>query len=175
MTHLGHSMNQSMVQQFTKDGNMRHRVRNASPTGLIHNTICRLFLTWLMKYANTPSRSFSAIPASFAAGRVPASTFSNSSGSKRFGTCGINNHYGQNKHKGVNKENSGFVTQQVHSPLPLKIHCFWITSGDKSFFYEMCYHSNNSLTWAKVLNTKAKAFDKVPSNGVASDKIDKFI
>ena len=35
----GHSVNQSMVQQFTRDGNIRHRVLNALPTGLIHNTI----------------------------------------------------------------------------------------------------------------------------------------
>ena len=37
-------MNQSMVQQLTKEGNMRHRVRNELPTGLMHSTTCRLFL-----------------------------------------------------------------------------------------------------------------------------------
>ena len=29
----GHSLNQSMVQQFTSDGNMRRRWRNSSDTG----------------------------------------------------------------------------------------------------------------------------------------------
>ncbi len=52
---LGHSVNQSMVQQLTSDGNIRHLERNESPTGLIHNTMCNLFWTWLMKYENIPS------------------------------------------------------------------------------------------------------------------------
>ena len=41
---FGHSVNQSMVQQLTSEGNIRHLVRKAFPTGLIHNTIWRLFL-----------------------------------------------------------------------------------------------------------------------------------
>jgi len=41
----GHSMNQSIVQQLTTDGNIRQRDRNAFPTGLMHSTMCRLFLT----------------------------------------------------------------------------------------------------------------------------------
>ena len=48
--HLGHSMNQSIVQQLTSDGNMRQRVLNASPTGLMHSTMCRLLRTRLMKW-----------------------------------------------------------------------------------------------------------------------------
>jgi hypothetical protein len=40
----GHSVNQSIVQQLTSDGNIRQRVRKALPTGLIASTICRLFL-----------------------------------------------------------------------------------------------------------------------------------
>ena len=37
----GHSSYQSMVQQLIRDGNMRHRVRSASPTGLMASTTCR--------------------------------------------------------------------------------------------------------------------------------------
>ena len=34
----GHSLNQSMVQQLTSDGNCRSRSRNASPIGEKHST-----------------------------------------------------------------------------------------------------------------------------------------
>ena len=54
-TYLGHSVNQSMVQQLTREGNMRQRVRKASPTGLIHNTTWRLLRTRLIKWLNTAS------------------------------------------------------------------------------------------------------------------------
>lgn len=47
-TSSGHSMNQSMVQQFTIEGNMRRRVRNASPKGDMHSTMWILALTRLM-------------------------------------------------------------------------------------------------------------------------------
>jgi len=40
----GHSVNQSIVQQLTRDGNIRQRVRNALPTGLMASTMWRLFL-----------------------------------------------------------------------------------------------------------------------------------
>ena len=40
----GHSTNQSMVQQLTSDGNIRHRALNALPTGLIQSTMWRLLL-----------------------------------------------------------------------------------------------------------------------------------
>ncbi len=45
----GHSVNQSMVQQFTREGNMRQRARKASPTGLMHRTMCKWFCTLPMK------------------------------------------------------------------------------------------------------------------------------
>lgn len=82
----GHSVNQSMVQQLTRDGNIRQRALNALPTGLMHSTMCRLFLTLLMKNSKIPSLLPSAIPASFAAGRQPIITRSNSSASNRLGT-----------------------------------------------------------------------------------------
>ncbi|KAE9247864.1 hypothetical protein PF004_g4134 [Phytophthora fragariae] len=37
----GHSLNQSIVQQFTSDGNIRMRSRNRLPSGLMHSTRCR--------------------------------------------------------------------------------------------------------------------------------------
>mmetsp|Transcript_66778 Transcript_66778/g.204384 ORF Transcript_66778/g.204384 Transcript_66778/m.204384 type:complete len:221 (-) Transcript_66778:696-1358(-) len=46
----GHSWNQSMVQQFTSDGNMRSRLRKLSPTGENAKVTCTFFLT-LLKYA----------------------------------------------------------------------------------------------------------------------------
>jgi hypothetical protein len=41
----GHSMNQSMAQQFTSEGNMRSLVRKASPRGLMHSTKCTFVRT----------------------------------------------------------------------------------------------------------------------------------
>ena len=35
----GHGENQSMVEQLISDGNLRQRVRNWSPTGLMHMTM----------------------------------------------------------------------------------------------------------------------------------------
>jgi hypothetical protein len=35
-------LNQSMVQQLIREGNMRQRARNASPTGDMASTMCRL-------------------------------------------------------------------------------------------------------------------------------------
>eukprot|EP00982_Pelagococcus_subviridis_P013776 31278-Pelagococcus_subviridis.AAC.11 len=49
----GHSLNQSIVQQFTSDGNMRRRCRNSSDTGDMARTQCRLDRTRVMKYAFT--------------------------------------------------------------------------------------------------------------------------
>ena len=37
----GHSLNQSMVQQLTSDGNIRSRCRNSSLTGDMARTQCR--------------------------------------------------------------------------------------------------------------------------------------
>lgn len=45
--------NQSMVQQFTSEGNIRQRDLKASPTGLIHSTMCSFSRTREMKYWNT--------------------------------------------------------------------------------------------------------------------------
>lgn len=53
--YLGHSVNQSIVQQFTRDGNMRQRDLKASPTGLIQMTICSRSCTRLMKWLKIPS------------------------------------------------------------------------------------------------------------------------
>ena len=41
----GHSWNQSIVQQFTREGNLRRRVRKASPSGDMHSTTWMLALT----------------------------------------------------------------------------------------------------------------------------------
>ena len=45
----GQSRNQSMVVQFTRPGNMRTRLRKASPMGLIASTQWRLVLARSMK------------------------------------------------------------------------------------------------------------------------------
>lgn len=44
--------NQSMVQQFTREGNFRNLVRKASPIGLIARTMCSWFRTRSMKKLN---------------------------------------------------------------------------------------------------------------------------
>lgn len=41
----GHDANQSKVQQSMREGNLRHLTLKASPTGLIHNIICRFSRT----------------------------------------------------------------------------------------------------------------------------------
>lgn len=35
-------LNQSIVQQFINDGNLRDLILKLSPAGLIHNTVCKL-------------------------------------------------------------------------------------------------------------------------------------
>ena len=42
---FGHSLNQSIVQQLTKDGNILTLSLKALPIGEKHNTICKLRLT----------------------------------------------------------------------------------------------------------------------------------
>ena len=54
-SYLGHSVNQSMVQQLTREGNIRHLERKESPTGLMHITICNLSCTRLMKWLKMAS------------------------------------------------------------------------------------------------------------------------
>ncbi len=39
-----------MVQQLTSEGNLRARMRNASPAGLMHKMMCRLARMLEMKY-----------------------------------------------------------------------------------------------------------------------------
>ena len=46
---LGHSRNQSMVQQLTSEGNCRSRSLNASPMGEKHRMMCRFALQLAMK------------------------------------------------------------------------------------------------------------------------------
>ena len=41
----GHSVNQSMVQQLTRPGNIRQRSRKPSPIGDMHSTMCRFLMT----------------------------------------------------------------------------------------------------------------------------------
>ena len=60
--------------------------RKESPTGLIHKTMCRLFLTRLIKKLKIASLSPSCTPASFASERHPVKIFSYSSASNKFGT-----------------------------------------------------------------------------------------
>ncbi len=55
--NLGHSVNQSMVQQLTREGNIRQRDLKESPTGLMHTTMWSLSWTRLMKWLNIPSLS----------------------------------------------------------------------------------------------------------------------
>ena len=46
---VGQLLNQSIVVQFTKEGNMRHLRRNASPTGDMESTTCKLLRTRFIK------------------------------------------------------------------------------------------------------------------------------
>lgn len=46
-----HKPHQSIVQQFTSEGNIRSRVRKASPIGLRHKTTCKFVLARSMKKA----------------------------------------------------------------------------------------------------------------------------
>lgn len=84
----GHSLNQSIVQQFTREGNIRNRVRKASPNGLMAMTMWRLVRHWSTKYmynsAKEPSR-----PAFFARARTASSNGIISSLGYRLGTWEI--------------------------------------------------------------------------------------
>ena len=81
----GHSENQSMVQQFTSEGNMRRRWRNESDTGDIASTQCSFERTRVMKYALT---AFFVVgsPRPCMIGRNAAPIASVSSDFNRFGT-----------------------------------------------------------------------------------------
>lgn len=82
----GHSLNQSMVQQFTSEGNIRNRVRKASPKGLMAMTMWRLVLHWSTKYIYNsgiePSR-----PAFLARARTISKIGIISSLGYKLGTC----------------------------------------------------------------------------------------
>ena len=83
----GHARNQSIEQQLTSAGNMRSRVRNASPIGDIARQMCRYCWHWSTKYAKSvvgepsPSR-----PSSSARPRTSSTIAAFSSAGKRFGT-----------------------------------------------------------------------------------------
>lgn len=59
---------------------------NASPTGLIHMTKCRVLRTRLIKKSNIPSRLLVSTPAVLAASLTAIITFSYSSDSNKLGT-----------------------------------------------------------------------------------------
>jgi len=86
----GHSENQSIVQQFTSDGNILTLVRKASPIGEKHSTICKFFLTLSMKYryiyAGVPSFD---LPSAFAATRIFSKTSAFSSAANKLGTSKV--------------------------------------------------------------------------------------
>lgn len=42
-------LNQSIVQQFINDGNLRERTRKLSPAGLMHRTVCKFERIFEMK------------------------------------------------------------------------------------------------------------------------------
>ena len=52
-THTQTWTNQSMVQQLTREGNIRQRDLKASPTGLMQSTMCSFSRTREMKNWNT--------------------------------------------------------------------------------------------------------------------------
>lgn len=86
---LGQLVNQSRVQQFTKLGNLRHLTRSYSPTGLMHKTICRLFLTPSTKKFHNASGE-SGFLSFRAVDRTPLSIYSTSSFfENRFGTSPV--------------------------------------------------------------------------------------
>ena len=62
----GQSVNQSIVQQLTKPGNILTRSRNASPIGDMHNTMCRFCSMRSMKNANKSSCVTACTPLDFA-------------------------------------------------------------------------------------------------------------
>mmetsp|Transcript_7047 Transcript_7047/g.26633 ORF Transcript_7047/g.26633 Transcript_7047/m.26633 type:complete len:341 (-) Transcript_7047:3498-4520(-) len=86
----GHSLNQSIVQQFTRDGNFRNRVLNASPTGEKHNTVCRFRRHSFTKNLNfSADGAFSSTPAFFARTVTKSAICATSSLAKRLGTSPV--------------------------------------------------------------------------------------
>ena len=86
----GHSENQSMVQQFTSDGNLRRRSRNASPTGDMHSTQCRYLRHSCTKNLNFSCAGAPSLIPAFLARTVTASAIcAISSFANRFGTSPV--------------------------------------------------------------------------------------
>ena len=83
---FGHSWNQSMVQQFTREGNCRSRSRNASPIGDRHSTMCRFFFVWSMKKFHSSAGVSSFMPIFLEVTRHISSTAVRSSYGNIFGT-----------------------------------------------------------------------------------------
>ena len=81
----GHSANQSIVQQLTREGNMRSRCRNASPTGEKQSTTCKLAWTRLTYWAKIACLVMGMLAACMM-GRMTAPICSRSSLPYRFGT-----------------------------------------------------------------------------------------
>ena len=83
---FGHLEYQSMVQQLINEGNIRHRVRNRSPTGEKHKTKCKLSRMRFTNVCHVLS-GVMGISCSFMKGCMKSSMRLNSSFSvNRFGT-----------------------------------------------------------------------------------------
>jgi len=82
---FGHSVNQSMVVQFTNAGYCRIRLRNASPIGDMQRITWRFARTRSIKNRKT-SALVCVIPAFLAASDRLETTSSTSSGEYKFGT-----------------------------------------------------------------------------------------
>lgn len=88
--YSGHLLNQSSVQQFTRDGNYLHLTRNVSPTGDIQRQICKFSLTLATKRAFILS-TVSTIFFSLQTGRTPSMIKSLSSGNIKLGISPVFN------------------------------------------------------------------------------------
>ena len=82
----GHAVNQSIVQQLTSEGNLRSRVRKASPIGDMHSTTCRLARHCWTKRRHSPAGVMSLQPRSLARDVTPSRMVCTSSAAYRLGT-----------------------------------------------------------------------------------------
>jgi hypothetical protein len=132
---VGQSLNQSMVQQFTSDGNFRRRTRNASPTGDIHRITCRFSLHRSTKYENnavgSPSGTFPELRAS---ARTISSISCFSSAAYRFGTSPEFRMLFMSSRKASCWICVSLNRKIVGLPLSLKIHKYQSTSTLEYFF-----------------------------------------
>mmetsp|Transcript_61271 Transcript_61271/g.162164 ORF Transcript_61271/g.162164 Transcript_61271/m.162164 type:complete len:234 (+) Transcript_61271:1740-2441(+) len=83
---LGHAVNQSMVQQLMSEGNLRSRVRKASPIGDMQSTTCRLLRQFIVKSRSKPLGVVSVQPISLALPARVSAICDFSSDGKRLGT-----------------------------------------------------------------------------------------